>query len=302
MSLFGGERAIAAQMRQATTMNLSRRHLHGRIAATLFMLATSLAVVFLAILLLTLVVRGWDRLSWHLLTNYHSRFVEQAGLHAALLGTLWLISITGLFAFTVGISAAIYLEEYAPRTRWTRILDTNISNLAGVPSVVYGLLGLALFVELANLGRTIVAGALTLGLLILPIIIIASREAMRAVPSSLREAAFALGATQWQVTRHHVLPSAMPGILTGTILAISRAIGETAPILVAGATGFVLFRPDSPLSQYTALPIQIYTWTTRPQKEFHDLAAAGIIVLLLVLLSLNATAIYLRQRLSKTRW
>jgi phosphate transport system permease protein len=303
VSVATGEGAFAPAFGASAASNLSRRHLRNRIATVLFLLSTLTAVLFLVVLLTTIILDGWSWLSWGLLTDLPSRFPDRAGLSPALWGSLWLISLTAVFAFIVGLGAAIYLEEYAPRNRWTSILETNISNLAGVPSVVYGLLGLALFVEVANLGRSILAGSLTLGLLILPIIIIAGRESLRAVPLSLRQGAYALGATPWQVTRHHVLPAAMPGILTGTILAISRAIGETAPILVAGAAGQVLFRPDSPLSQYTALPIQIYQWTARPQAEFRELAAAAIIVLLVVLLTMNALAIYLRQRFSRSlRW
>jgi phosphate transport system permease protein len=204
-----------------------------------------------------------------------------------------------LIAFPVGTAAAIYLEEYGRKNRLTRLLQLNISNLAGVPSIVYGLLGLGIFAGFFGFGRTLITGSLTMALLILPIIIIASQEALRAVPSSLREAAYGLGATKWEVTWHHVLPSALPGILTGTILAISRAIGETAPLLVAGASGFLLFRPDSLDSNYTVLPMQIYNWTARPQQEFRDLAAAGIIVLLGVLLVMNSLAIIIRQHYSK---
>ncbi|MGH2562530.1 MAG: phosphate ABC transporter permease PstA [Thermomicrobiales bacterium] len=305
MSIATGEGAFPPTMGAAVagTSNLSRRHARNRIATALFLLSTLTAVLFLVVLLATIILDGGAWLSWGLLTDLPSRFPDRAGLSPALWGSLWLISLTAIFAFIVGLGAAIYLEEYAPRNRWTRLLETNISNLAGVPSVVYGLLGLALFVEVANFGRSILSGALTLGLLILPVIIIAGRESLRAVPLSLRQGAYALGATPWQVTRHHVLPAAMPGILTGAILAISRAIGETAPILVAGAAGQVLFRPDSPLSQYTALPIQIYQWTARPQAEFRELAAAAIIVLLVVLLAMNGLAIYLRQRFSRAlRW
>jgi phosphate transport system permease protein len=228
-----------------------------------------------------------------------SRKPKQAGLNSALFGTIWVISLTIAIAFPIGVGAAIYLEEMAPRTRWTRLLDVNIANLAGVPSVVYGLLGLGIFVELLQIGRVLLAGALTLALLSLPVIIIASQEALRAVPLSLRQAAYAVGATRWQVISGHVLPAAFPGILTGTILSVSRAVGETAPLLVVGAAGYIAQRPDNFLDKYTALPIQIYSWTARPQPEFQELAAAGIIVLLAVLLALNATAIILRQRFSR---
>jgi phosphate transport system permease protein len=221
----------------------------------------------------------------------------------ALYGTLWVISLTILIAFPIGVGAAIYLEEYAPKNRWTRILQVNISNLAGVPSVVYGLLGLGVFVELMNIGRVVLAGALTMALLSLPVIIIAGQEALRAVPLSLRQAAYGVGATRWQVVRHHVLPAAMPGILTGTILSISRAIGETAPLLVVGAALFLTSKPSGVFDSYSALPIQIYQWTSRPQEEFRVVAAAGIIVLLIMLLLMNSIAIVLRQRFSnKARW
>jgi phosphate transport system permease protein len=279
------------------------RNLRSRIFSITFLAVTCLSLVVLGVLLWTVFDRGFDWLSWNFFKNMTSRKPENAGINAALWGTVWVISLTALIAFPLGVGAAVYLEEYAPRNRWTRLLQLNISNLSGVPSVVYGLLGLGIFVEFLNLGRVILAGALTLALLVLPIIIIASQEAIKAVPSSLRQAAFALGATKWQVARHHVLPAAMPGILTGTILAISRALGETAPLLVVGASGFLLFRPDSPMDSYTALPIQIYSWTQRPQDEFKALAAAAIIVLLIVLLVMNATAIFLRQRFSRNaRW
>ena len=224
-------------------------------------------------------------------------------MRPAIRGTLWVIGLTALLAFPIGVGAAVYLEEYAPNNRWTRLLKLNIANLAGVPSVVYGLLGLGVFVSLFNLGRSIISGSLTLALLILPVIIIASQEAIRAVPSSLRQAAFALGATRWQVARDHVLPAALPGILTGIILSISRAIGETAPLLVVGAAAYVTFNPDGIMSKYTVIPMQIYEWARRPQAEFTNLAAAAIIVLLVVLLMLNGIAIYLRQRASsRVRW
>ena len=273
-----------------------------RMMLAVFLLATLAGVLVLGVLLFTLVRDGWGYLSWDLLTGTPSRRAERSGLQPALFGTIWVIAITAALAFPIGVGAAIYLEEYAADTWWSRVLQVNIANLAGVPSVVYGLLGLGVFVELMRLGRTVIAGALTLTLLVLPIVIIAGREAIRAVPLSLRQAAYALGATKWQVSRHHVLPAALPGILTGTILALSRAIGETAPLLVAGAAGFVLFNPQSINDSYMVLPIQIFRWATNPQREFADLTAAAIIVLLVVLLSMNALAIFLRQRASRTRW
>lgn len=238
-----------------------------------------------------------------------------AGIRTAILGSLWTILFTLLVAFPLGVGAAIYLEEYATDNRLNRLIRTNINNLAGVPSIVYGILGLAIFVRTlepltsgalfgyadpttAN-GRTILAAGLTLGLLVLPIIIINAQEAIRAVPQSLRKASYALGATKWQTVWSHVLPNAMPGILTGTILAISRAIGETAPLVVVGASTAISFDPSSPFSKFTTLPIQIYQWTSRPQDEFRSLAAASILVLLIILLSLNASAILLRNRFSR---
>ncbi len=280
---------------------LRLRKLRGRLMHGVFAGATSFAVIVLAVLLVSVALDGYDWLSWRLVTEMPSRKPENAGLRSALMGTLWVISLTAILALPVGIGAAIYLEEYAPRNWWTRVLQTNISNLAGVPSVVYGLLGLGVFVNLLGFGRSVISGALTMALLILPVIIIASQEAIRAVPLSLRQGAFALGATKWQVARHHVLPSALPGILTGTILALSRAIGETAPLLVIGAAGYIAFSPNRLTDQFTVLPIQIFNWTGRPQDEFKQLAAAGIIVLLVVLLGMNAVAIFLRQRFSK-RW
>jgi phosphate transport system permease protein len=236
----------------------------------------------------------------------------RAGIRTALLGSLWMIAITLVFAFPVGVASAVYLEEYATRGRLNRLIQTNIDNLAGVPSIIYGMLGLAIFVRflepitsgallgLADTnGRTILSGGLTMGLLVLPLIIINAQEAIRAVPASLREAAYGLGATRWQTVWGHVLPYALPGVLTGTILAMSRAIGETAPLIVVGATTFIAADPSGPFSRFTALPIQIYNWTSRPQAEFRNLAAAAIIVLLATLLSLNAAAILLRDRYSR---
>lgn len=286
-------------MRVEQPSNLPRRKTKATVLRWLLLIATGFALLVLAALLWDVVSSGASWLSLDLLTNAPSRKPELAGLRPALLGTLWVIGLTALLAVPVGIGAAVYLEEYATDNRWTRLLKTNIANLAGVPSVVYGLLGLGVFVSLFALERTILSSALTLALLIMPVIIIASQEAIRAVPPSLRMAAFALGATPWQVARDHVIPAAMPGILTGIILSISRAMGETAPLLVVGAAAYVTFNPIGLMSKYTVLPVQIYEWSRRPQQEFQDLAAAAIIVLLILLLILNATAIYFRQRFAK---
>ena len=270
--------------------------------SVVFMLATVTAVALLVLLLTVLAVRGWDWLSLDLFTQQYSRNAEGSGFQSAILGSIWLVAGAGTLAFIVGVGTALFLEEYAPKGGVTSFLQTNISNLSGVPSVVYGLLGLALFVEMLSIGRVLLAGALTMGLLILPIVIIASQEAIRSVPLGLRQAAYAVGATRWQVVRYHVLPAALPGILTGTILAVSRAIGETAPLIVVGASAVVFTNPGGFLDQYTAMPVQIYQWTARPQEEFKDLAAAAIIVLMAILLAMNGIAIYLRQKLGKDRW
>jgi len=283
-----------------TSPQLRRRQIRGQVMRALFLAATLVGIIALVVLLWTIFNRGLPWLSWHLITDMPSRKPELAGLNSALWGTIWVISLTALIAFPIGVGAAIFLEEYAPRNRWTRALQVNISNLAGVPSVVYGLLGLGIFVQFMNLGRVVLAGALTMALLSLPVIIISSQEAIRAVPLSLRQAAYGVGATRWQVTRHHTLPAAFPGILTGTILAVSRAIGETAPVLVVGASAYIATRPSGFFDGYTVLPMQIYGWTQRSQDQFKNgLAPAGIIILLAVLLVMNAAAIILRQKMSK---
>ncbi|MGD8394031.1 MAG: phosphate ABC transporter permease PstA [Candidatus Eiseniibacteriota bacterium] len=291
----GGPAPVAARQ-QLLERRLARR----RRAAGLFRLLcaalTGVGVVLLAILLVEVVRSGYHWLDWQFLTSFPSRFPHKAGVKAALAGTLWLISLTACFSIPVGVAAAIYLEEYGSRGRLSRLIELNIANLAGVPSIVYGILGLAVFVRGLALERSVLAGSLTMSLLILPVIIIASREAIRAVPMSIRHAAFALGATRWQTVRHHVLPAALPGILTGVILALSRAIGETAPLIMTGALTYIAFVPESVLDPFTALPIQIFNWAARPQPEFHELAATGIILLLAVLLLMNAAAVSIRYR------
>ena len=281
---------------------LKKRH---QIAAAfkLFCLSvTCLAVAILGILILEVTLLGLPWLDYDFLTSFPSRFPEKAGILAGLAGTLWLVTLTAAIAIPIGVLAAVYLEEYAKPGRVSTFITINIANLAGVPSIVYGIIGLAIFVRFLGLERSVLAGAMTMSLLILPVIIIASREAIKAVPSSLRQVAFALGATRWQVTRDHVLPQATPGILTGVILALSRAIGETAPLIMIGALTYIAFVPEGPMDEFTALPIQIYNWTSRPQEAFHELASAGIIVLLLVLLIMNATAVWIRYRGSKNKF
>lgn len=224
-------------------------------------------------------------------------------MNSAIWGSLWVVLGSAIVSFFLGLGTAIYLEEYAEKNWWTDLIQTNISNLAGVPSIVYGLLGLVVFVDGLSMGRSLIAGILTMALLVLPVVVISSREAIRAVPPSLREAAYGVGATKWQTVKDHVLPAAFPGILTGVILSMSRAIGETAPLLVVGGASQVLFRPESLTDPFMVMPLQIFNWTGRPQEEFEQLAAAAIIVLMIVLLLMNSVAIFLRQRFSKrARW
>jgi phosphate transport system permease protein len=262
-----------------------------------------ISAAMLVTLLLDITLDGAGSLSFDFLTNSSSFKPELAGIWPALMGTLWLMAIVTLFVVPVGVAAAVHLEEYADPTRWwNRVVEVNIQNLAAVPSIVYGILGLAFIVRgPLSLGPVVLAGALTLGLLVLPVVIIAAREAIRAVPPSIREASLALGATQWQTIYKQVLPAAIPGIATGVILALSRAIGETAPLIVIGAASFVAFAPSSPNDVFTAVPIQMFEWISRPQEEFHQLAAAGILVLMAVLLAMNSVAIWLRNRYER-KW
>ena len=272
-------------------------------AVVAFLLGSTLVgLVALAALIATVVDPGLGELDVPFLRNFASRIPERAGIWPPLVGTVWLMGLVTLFSFPVGVGAAIYLEEFAPRNRLTAMIEANIANLAAVPSIIYGLLGLAVFYRAFEMGRSLITGALTLTLLVLPVIIISSREALRAVPRSHRLGAMALGATKLEALYKAVLPSAVPGIMTGTILGLSRAIGETAPLLVAGAAAFVAFTPDNLLDAYSALPVQIFDWVRRPQPEFQALAAAAILVLLAVLLSMNAIAILIRNRYDrKTR-
>ncbi|HVE67611.1 MAG TPA: phosphate ABC transporter permease PstA [Solirubrobacteraceae bacterium] len=262
-----------------------------------------LSIGLLGLLLYDVIADGAGRLSFGLLDRFPSFDPERAGLESALWGTIWLMGVCALFIVPVGVATAVYLEEYADRERWwNRLIEVNIQNLAAVPSIVYGILGLAFLVRgPLSLGRVVLAGALTLGLLVLPVVIIAAREAIRAVPPSIREGSLALGATQWQTIWKQVLPSAIPGVATGVILALSRAIGETAPLILVGAATFVAFNPSGLDSSFTALPLQIFNWISQPQPEFKALAAAGILVLLTLLLAMNAVAIWLRNRYER-KW
>jgi phosphate transport system permease protein len=261
----------------------------------------ALAVLVLALGSLALLVSdvlrdGAGRLSWQFLTSLPSRRASEAGIYNALIGSVFVIGLTGLIALPIGVAAAIYLEEYGRRSRMARLIEINIANLAAVPSIIYGLLGLGLFVRAMGMGRSVIAGASTLALLVLPVVILSTREALRTVPKSIREGSYALGATKWQTIWHQVFPMAMPGVLTGLILSLSRAIGETAPLITIGALTYVPFAPDSIWEAFTVLPIQIFNWTSRPQADFRANAAAGIIVLLIMLIVMNAAAILLRDR------
>jgi phosphate transport system permease protein len=268
----------------------------------LLIFSVLIGFVTLIALLVDVASDGLSKLSWDFLTSFPSSLPGRAGIESPIVGTVLLMGLTALFAIPVGVGAAIYLEEYADKERWyNRAIEINIQNLAAVPSIVYGILGLAFLVRGLDLGRVLLAGALTLTLLVLPIVIIAAREAIRAIPLGIREGALALGATRWQMIRRQILPAAIPGIATGSILALSRAIGETAPLILIGAIVFVPFNPDGLMSAFTALPIQIFNWTSRPQEEFKLLAAAAIIVLLALLLTMNAFAIWLRNRYQR-KW
>jgi len=263
--------------------------------------ALLLTISVLLAILGKLFADGLTRINWQFLTSFPSRRPEEAGIFSAWVGTIYVMFLTAAIALPLGIGAAIYLEEFASRNWFTRLVELNINNLAGIPAIIYGLLGLQVFVRWFRMGESVLAGACTLAIMSLPVIIVASREALRAVPVSIREAALALGATRWQTVRDHVLPLAIPGVLTGTILALSRAIGEAAPLVTIGALTFVAFLPKSPLDPFTVLPIQAYNWVSRPQPEFHRNAAAALIVLLALLLLMNSIAVYLRNRYQQ-RW
>ena len=289
-------------------VSLGSRYSFDKIFSIATWIATFLGLVVLAILLFDVFADGLSLLDWSFITSYPSRLPAQAGILSPLVGTVWLLILIALISFPLGVGAAIFLEEYATDNWITRLIEINIANLAAVPSIIYGLLGLQIFVrwmEPVTKGRTVITGALTLSLLILPIIIVATREALRSVPSSLRQAGYALGATRWQVIREQVFPLALPGILTGVILALSRAIGETAPLITIGALTYIAFLPNLSLqglqSPFTSLPIQVFNWVSRPQVAFHDNAAAAIIVLLVLLLLMNATAVFLRNKFEKIR-
>lgn len=273
----------------------------GTVFAGVAAAATCFGVLALLGILGYLFSNGMGRIDAGFLTRFASRIPDLAGVRAPLIGSVVVVVGAAALALPVALGAAIYLEEYAPQKGWMRLVRGNIATLAGVPSIVYGLLGLAIFVRFLGLGRSVLAGAATLALLMLPILVIAAQEAIRAVPGSIREAAYGLGATRWQVVRYQVLPLALPGILTGAILAVGRAVGETAPLILVGAAGYLAFAPTGLHDEFTVLPLQIFSWIQRPEEGFRELAAAAILVLLMLLLTLNAAAILLRHR-SETRY
>ena len=278
---------------------INKRLLLNSVVKGLFFLATFFGFVVLAILVMRIVSQGASYLDWDFLSNYASRRPEDAGIKAAIYGTVWIMAIVAPVSLVLGVGTAIYLEEYAPDNKFTHFIELNISNLSGVPSIVFGLLGLTVFVRLLEMGRSVLAGGLTMSLMILPVIVVSSQEAIRAIPKEQYEASYAMGATKWQTIRTVVLPAAVPGILTGSILALSRAVGETAPLLMIGAMTFIAYVPESILSGFTAMPIQIFNWAGRPQEEFQAVAAAGSIVLMLMLVIMNSLAIYIRNKFSK---
>ncbi len=266
-------------------------------------ISTLLGLIILLVFIGDIIIDGLSRINWDFITSLPSRKPEKAGIFTAMMGTIWVLVITTIISFPIGVAAGVYLEEYTKQGRLSKLLEVNISNLAGVPSIIYGLLGLEFFARILGFGPSILTGSMTLSLLILPIVIVATRESLKAVPSSIRDASYAMGATKWQTTFLQVLPASFGGILTGVILALSRAIGEAAPLIVVGALAYVPFAPKTPMDEFSVLPIQIYNWISRPQHGFLINAAAAIIVLLLFTFLMNGIAIYLRNRWqNKFKW
>ncbi|NQY67932.1 MAG: phosphate ABC transporter permease PstA [Flavobacteriales bacterium] len=267
-------------------------------------LSCTLIGLFLLVLFIgDIIIDGVMRIDWDFITSLPSRKPEKSGIWTAMMGSIWTLGLTASIAFPIGVAAGIYLEEYSKKSKLANILEINISNLAGVPSIIYGLLGLEIFVRIMGLGASVLAGSLTLSLLILPIIIVATRESIKAVPSTIKEASFAMGATKWQTIWHQTLPASIGGILTGVILALSRAVGETAPLIVIGALAYVPFAPQSPMDEFSILPMQIFNWISRPQHGFIENSAAAIIILLIITFAMNGVAVYFRNRWQKNiKW
>ncbi len=279
--------------------NIQKNRLKDQLFKFWGIVCTLIGLVLLVVFIGGILVDGLSRVDWAFITDLPSRKAEKSGIFTPLMGSVWILVLTAIISFPISVAAGVYLEEYAKKNRLSALLEINISNLAGVPSIIYGLLGLEVFVRIMNLGASVLAGALTLSLLILPIIIVATREAIKAVPSSIRDASYALGASKWQTIWNQVLPASSGGILTGVILALSRAVGETAPLIVVGALAYVPFAPQGPLDQFSVLPIQIFNWISRPQQGFIDNAAAAIIILLLITFIMNGIAVYFRNKWQK---
>ncbi|GAA0482464.1 phosphate ABC transporter permease PstA [Salinibacillus aidingensis] len=276
-----------------------RRTAKNKLFHALFFAATTIGLIVLVMLIYRVLSQGMGSLSWDFIRNFAAPYPEEAGLLAGIIGSLYLMVIVALCSIIIGIATAIYLEEYAKKGRLTSFIQMNIQNLAGVPSVVFGLLGLTFFVYVLDFGYSLLTGGLTMSLLVLPIIVVASQEALRSVPGELKEASAAMGASKWQTIFRVILPAALPGMVTGSILALSRAIGETAPLLIVGAATAIYSLPDSALDSYTVMPIQIYSWISKPGDEWPLLAAAGIIILLIILLIMNAIAVYIRNKFQR---
>lgn len=284
-----------AELSHNSKWQLKKRKIKATTLYICCLAAMLVSVSILGLLLAKIFISGMGWLNWQFLENVPSRFAEKAGIKPALWGTIWLLGLTSIISIPLGVGAAVYIEEIMRPSRLKNFIELNIANLTSVPSIIFGILGLAIFVRYMNFGKSLLSGALTLSILVLPIIMIATREALQAVPVSLRQAALAVGATRWQTTRDQILPQALPNILTGIILSISRAIGETAPLIMVGALSFIAFTPEGPMDEFTALPMQIFNWASRPQLTFHELSAAAIIVLLILLLGANAVAIVVRN-------
>ncbi|KGX88885.1 phosphate ABC transporter permease PstA [Pontibacillus litoralis] len=284
---------------QKVKKRMGGRITRNTIAKGLFFFATLIGLFFLAALAYRILTQGIGNLDWEFLTGFTSYDPERAGILAGIVGSMWLMLVTGPVTVVLGVATAIYLEEYAKQGRLTRFIQINLQNLAGVPSIVFGLLGLTIFVYVLNIGEVVLAGGLTMALLVLPVIVVSSQEAIRSVPNSLRQASYAMGATKWQTIRRIVLPAAIPGILTGSILSLSRAIGETAPLLLVGASTAIFTLPSGIFDPYTAMPIQIYSWTQQPNPDFQAVASSGIIVILVFLLLMNSIAVIIRNKFSK---
>ncbi len=279
--------------------NIKKNRLLDKVFKVWGIACTLLGLVLLAIFIGSILIDGLERINWDFITSLPSRKAERAGIWTALMGSVWILVLTTIIALPLGIAAAIYLEEYAHKSKLSSLLEINISNLAGVPSIIYGLLGLEVFVRILEMGASVLAGSFTLALLILPIVIVSTREALKAVPKSVRDASFALGASKWQTVSRQLLPASFGGILTGIILALSRAVGETAPLIVVGALAYVPFAPSGPLDEFSVLPIQIFNWISRPQAGFELNAAAAIIILLLITFVMNGIAVYFRNKWQK---